>query len=282
MLIACPKCHRQYDVGSYPEGSRVRCLCGNLCQVPRPRARAVEMLHCSNCGGRLASAKKTCEYCSAEIRLADRGLGPACPECFASTLADASYCSTCGTRLQAESILRALVDRPCPRCKQPLTECEGAAVRYVECSACGGLWLDEELFERIARDRDGGIAEAVRGTLPAVGSSAREATVSYVPCPVCGELMNRRNFASCSGIVLDWCRGHGWWFDPDELARALAFLENGGMERSRVLAHERRLEELRREKRRTDAAPLPLPFPAEPFGRSRWGILEALVDLVLS
>ena len=39
MLLACPNCHRQYDVGAHEPGAKIRCLCGNVCVVARPRAR---------------------------------------------------------------------------------------------------------------------------------------------------------------------------------------------------------------------------------------------------
>jgi Zn-finger nucleic acid-binding protein len=211
MLLACPACHRQHDVGAFPEGSKVRCPCGNLCVVPKARARQIEMLHCSNCGGRLASTRTNCEFCSAEVKLGDRGLGPACPECFAATLDGAKHCSACGVRLQPELVLRALSDRPCPRCKRPLAECETKELRYIECPSCGGLWLDEALFERIARERESTLTAAIRGAprTPALSTGSFEKEVRYLSCPVCSQIMNRQNFAACSGVILDWCRGHG-------------------------------------------------------------------------
>jgi len=277
MLLACAQCHRQYDVGDYPEGSRVRCLCGHLNTVPKARARRVEMLHCSNCGGRLAAGARRCEYCSSEVALADRGLGPACPECFATTLAGARHCSGCGVRLETQGVIRALLERPCPRCKQPLSESDSGQVRYVECTHCGGLWLDEALFEKLANERDRALATAIRGTLPAPQpvTVGRE-TVRYLPCPVCGEIMNRRNFATCSGVILDWCRGHGWWFDAQELGRVLAFLEQGGLERARRIEHERRVEVLRREKER--AMPSPSLYVPPPRARN---LVDQLIDFLL-
>jgi len=278
MLLACTTCHRQYDVGSYPAGARVRCLCGTLNTVPEPRERAVEMLHCSNCGGRLESGARICAYCSAEVRLADRGLGPACPECFATTLAGARHCSSCGVRLDPQGVIRALLDRPCPRCRKALTECESDGSRYVECTTCGGLWLDEAVFERMAREKDRTLVPAIRGAVEATAPPAREQDIRYLPCPVCGELMNRRNFAGCSGVILDWCRGHGWWFDAAELERVMSFLERGGMVRSRRLEHERELNEARREKAWRDRTTIP-PFPVP--RRTRRTLLEHLVDALL-
>lgn len=277
MLLSCSECHRQYDVGAFPEGARVRCACGHLNTVPPPRARRVEMLHCSNCGGKLASTRQACEYCAAEVKLGDRGIGPACPECFCSTLADAKHCGACGVRLAPEAVLRALVDRPCPRCRKPLSECAGDDVRYVECTHCAGLWLDEEVFERLSRERERSVAAAVRGPRPAPGRAtpSRSEDVRYLPCPLCGEIMSRRNFAACSGVILDWCRGHGWWFDALELERVLAFLEQGGMERARRAEHERQKNELARASERR--VPSALPTHLE----DRWSLGARLVSFLL-
>jgi Zn-finger nucleic acid-binding protein len=277
-LLACPRCHRQYDVGAQEPGAKVRCLCGNVCVVARPRARQVEMLHCSNCGGRLAAGKLRCEYCSAEVKLADRGLGPSCPECFATTVAGAKHCGACGVRLDPEGVLRALSSRACPRCKTALSECETRSARYVECTGCAGLWLDEALFQRIAENNEAGLAPGlVKGSPPVLSAASLEPVVRYLPCPVCGEMMNRRNFADVSGVILDWCRGHGWWFDAHELERVIAFLEQGGLERARAVQHERRLAELRREKERVGRLPAPLPVPAR-RGRT---LVDQLVDVLL-
>lgn len=255
MLLACSACHRQYDVGDHPPGSKVRCLCGTLNTVSAPVPRQVEMFHCAHCGGNLAHGETRCSYCSAEVRLGTRGLGPACPRCFATTLLYAQHCSTCGVALRAEATLRPLSGRSCPRCKQGLSECENERMRYVECTSCGGLWLDEAAFERVVEERRSDTAEVLpHGSKKTGAAPARETKVAYLPCPVCGETMHRRNFGEGSGVVLDWCRGHGWWFDSEELARVLEFVESGGLERARERLDARRKYELERleRKRRED------------------------------
>lgn len=279
MLLACQTCHRQYDVGHYPPGSKVRCLCGALNEVRAPEARQLEMFHCSNCGGKLAHGEVSCSYCSAEVRLGARGLGPACPECLATTLVDAKHCSTCGVELRAEAVVRALAERSCPRCKNGLSECETADLRYVECTACGGLWLDESVFTRVVEQRDTVVADVLPQAQPATGTGPRlEAQVRYLPCPVCGETMHRRNFGNISGVILDWCRGHGWWFDAEELGRVLAFVDAGGLERAREKRHEYRKLELERLERRSSESARRL----ERIDREgqRELVAESLVDLV--
>jgi Zn-finger nucleic acid-binding protein len=55
---------------------------------------------------------------------------------------------------------------------------------------------------------------------------------AYIPCPECGKLMNHKNFSG-SGIVLDWCRDHGSWFDRNELQQIVRFIGDGGLRKAR-------------------------------------------------
>ena len=45
--------------------------------------------------------------------------------------------------------------------------------------------------------------------------------------------MNRINFARCSGVIVDVCKGHGSWFDASELREIIEFIRAGGLELSR-------------------------------------------------
>ena len=67
----------------------------------------------------------------------------------------------------------------------------------------------------------------------AAASDPTDSPVRYRPCAVCGELMNRFNFANCSGVILDSCKPHGVWFDPDELRRIVEFIRGGGLDMAR-------------------------------------------------
>lgn len=102
-----------------------------------------------------------------------------------------------------------------------------------ECEQCLGLWLDVAALEKICAEREQ--QAAVLGTAsPAPANAVRETSkVNYVPCPRCSQLMNRINFARCSGVIVDFCKGHGTWFDRDELSRIVEFIRGGGLEESR-------------------------------------------------
>ena len=124
-----------------------------------------------------------------------------------------------------------------------------------ECERCLGLWLDVPSFEKLCADREQ--QSAVLGVAsPAPQNAVREVSkVNYVPCPECSQLMNRINFARCSGVIVDVCKGHGTWFDRDELSRIVEFIRGGGLEASRTrekLALEEERQRLRQEQLTAD------------------------------
>lgn len=123
------------------------------------------------------------------------------------------------------------------------------AVTLDECRACGGLFVDKPAFERICSEREQqAVVLQSLATPRALASAPR--TDRYWPCPDCGQLMNRQNFARISGVVLDVCRDHGVWFNHGELTRLVQFIREGGLgrarERERADLHEER-ERLRHE-----------------------------------
>ncbi len=58
--------------------------------------------------------------------------------------------------------------------------------------------------------------------------------------------MSRMNFARCSGVIVDVCKGHCTWFDRDELRSILEFIKKGGLD----VAREKEKEQLELERRR--------------------------------
>jgi Zn-finger nucleic acid-binding protein len=229
------------------KGERVRCLCGDLLTVPERPVREARVLHCSACGGKLSAHATKCDYCGGEITLAEKGLGLACPECYSRLPLGAGYCSDCGLKIDPQVIRALPSSASCPRCKSNLVTKELAKGRYTECSGCGGIWLDASSFEKVIEEKDqAAVSQMVpvdrKGKPPVVPSSK----VQYVPCPICGNIMHRRNFAGCSGTVIDWCKGHGYWFDPDELESIVSFIRSGGMDKARRMEIDRAKGEIRR------------------------------------
>ena len=122
-----------------------------------------------------------------------------------------------------------------------------------ECPDCHGIWLDLAAVTRLVKERRQVSTEAVLGMGgPQAGSVASASAPPgrvYVKCPECDQVMNRTNFAKRSGIIIDSCRGHGTWFDADELPRVVEFVMNGGIEAS----HERGMQQAKDEVRRARA-----------------------------
>jgi Zn-finger nucleic acid-binding protein len=255
-LIACKVCHRQYDVTGMRLGEHLRCRCGELMMVPERPVHEAKILHCSGCGGKLRAAARKCEYCGGEVTLAEKGLGTACPRCFARLPRGARFCSHCGVQICPESMRVTPASAACPRCKGSLVLSEFPGGHYTECSSCGGIWLDMKSFDRVLEEKDSQALGPLVGR-PTSGDPSpalqEVEKVQYIPCLVCGHFMNRKNFAGCSGVIVDWCKGHGYWFDPTELERLVAFIKRGGLDKARKMEIERAKEELRRTEDRRKA-----------------------------
>ncbi len=247
MIVECPACESRYDVTGRPPGTKARCRCGQIFELPAP-AQSASALACPKCGGNVASGSSTCGFCEAAL------LVKACPRCFARIFHGAKHCDQCGAtvdvpaNVNADGTAKCLA---CPRCDASPT----MIARLVgdtlldECPGCHGVWLDAAGVDRLVRERRQTSTEAVLG----MGGPARTGVLPVVPpgrmyvkCPECETIMNRANFAKRSGIIIDTCRGHGTWFDADELPRIVEFVMNGGIE----AANEARLEQLRDEARR--------------------------------
>ncbi len=159
--------------------------------------------------------------------------------------AGSKHCQRCGA---AAAIPQAAegIDLKCPRCAAGMSQVTIGTIAVHECERCFGLWLDIAAFEKICADREQQSAVlgfALQSPVKAANDSNK---VKYVPCPICSQLMNRMNFARCSGVIVDICKQHGTWFDRDELSRIVEFISEGGLEASRV----REKEEIQEQRRR--------------------------------
>lgn len=254
MIVECPGCHLRYDMTGRPPGTKVRCRCGREYVLPSPSTSA-EALACPQCGAPAHSSETLCRYCGSALATAR------CPRCFGLLFQGAQHCSHCGAAVDVPA--RAATDeghtqRQCPRCAH---ERQADLVAHLvsetlldQCPECGGVWVDQTAFERLAEqaEKEPSVLQAM-GTLPkprgTVTAEARK--VMYLKCPDCGGLMNRKNFAHRSGIILDVCAAHGIWFDRGELPGVVQFIWDGGLEESK----RRDLEELRQEEQQLRYGP---------------------------
>ncbi len=210
----------------FVHGLRGMLSCSRACL---PTEMQAETLNCPNCGAAISSDLPHCQYCDSKLATI------ACASCFGLMFIGSRHCPHCGAA--AATVAPAqLVALKCPRCKLEMSSISLGGEAMRECENCSGLWLDVAAFERICASREqqsavlGGAAVSPSAQLHANSVSEK---VRYVPCPQCGQLMNRINFARCSGVIVDVCRGHGTWFDRDELRELVEFIRGGGLDLSR-------------------------------------------------
>lgn len=209
-----------------------------------------ETLNCPMCGAAAETDSSRCLYCSARLAAV------ACPSCFGMMFSGSRHCPRCGAQGQRTEVKTNNV-RSCPRCRAQMRAVAIGAASVRECERCGGLWVDRAAFEQICADREqqAAVLGAPLAKLEGANNSTGAGKVHYVPCPECGQLMNRTNFARCSGVVIDICKQHGTWFDRDELQRIIEFIRAGGLSASRAREIEQLAEERRRlQQEQTNAA----------------------------
>jgi Zn-finger nucleic acid-binding protein len=199
------------------------------------------MMRCPNCGGDVRESARTCGYCHAELATLR------CHRCFAMNAARSVHCSACGRELGLEPVGDADA-RSCPSCQKPLESFRGTGGDLLDCSGCGGQFVEHDLLRSLFEAREvTGLAVPRRVRRASLGL----AKVRYVPCPGCKQLMNRKNFGGESGVVVDVCSKHGTWFDDGELPQVLAFVESGGLARARARQRDREHSEDRARRARS-------------------------------
>lgn len=217
-------------------------------------------LRCPSCGASVAARASECPYCKAQLH------PTRCPWCFDWTFAESRDCGRCGSKAETAPGPATF----CPTCRKSLSTRTLGRARLSGCGGCGGVWADPQSFKAVCAERETQSAYLGDGSMIAAPKQADPlaSPVLYRPCAVCGELMNRFNFANCSGVILDSCRPHGVWFDADELKRIVEFIRGGGLD----VAREREKRALELERKRLEAAAKSAPPP--PSGRA-WDPFDA-------
>jgi Zn-finger nucleic acid-binding protein len=195
-------------------------------------------LNCPTCGAAVTGNESSCRYCGARLATV------ACPSCFGMMFAGSKHCPHCGgaaSRGPAEDVTGV----KCPDCEVPLVRVALRETVLAECARCFGIWLDTGSFNRICVEREQ--QAAVLGRAEPQEIDVKKAW-RYLPCPACGHLMHRVNFAGQSGVIIDLCKDHGVWFEREELRKIVEFIRAGGMTQAR----ETQLERLEHERRRLE------------------------------
>ena len=292
-LLNCSACDRQYDVAGMDVGDRFHCSCGEVLSASSVDIRDSAVVRCSACGGARTGQEPKCNYCQADFTVHERDLVAICPGCAVRLPRAARYCHGCGIAIDlSASKPGGPSDRGCPACADGTllrsrrlgdvgaAGTEGAAERrlgsVLECPHCAGLWIGSDAFGRLEVEAkrtatlDAGLQQSPippppKPTATNAGSAAlqsgprsKSSDRLYRECVVCGHLMNRRNYARRSGVILDVCRDHGIWFDEKELESILEWIRRGGWEREEQ-RRTREAAEAERAARRRAASVAPAP-----------------------
>jgi Zn-finger nucleic acid-binding protein len=188
----------------------------------------ITAFNCPNCGAAVAPESPSCIYCRSPIAT------QVCPSCFGSVSVGMTHCPHCGAEV-GKSEPQKTEAMHCPRCETDLASINVGKHSLQICNQCGGLWADKSAFQAICSHEEE--QEAALNFRPepleAQPTPSPRRRRAYIPCPKCGKLMNQKNFSGCSGVVLDWCRNHGSWFDKNELRQIIAFIRDGGLRKAR-------------------------------------------------
>ncbi len=229
ILLACPSCARQYDVTHMEPEDKVRCLCDEIFYVGLHKELAAQAMICSNCGGAVRNVDEACAFCEAALTEESRAQTTLCPKCFARLGDDSLHCNQCGVTIQPQA-LTPLPDKSCPRCDGELRIRMIDPTDAIECSKCGGLWLEPRVFEHACH-----VAESTPDLRyfekSDVSFDSGVEKRAYIPCLRCDQLMQRRLYRHnerATGVVVDWCRHHGVWLDHREMETIVSFIRTGG------------------------------------------------------
>jgi Zn-finger nucleic acid-binding protein len=205
----------------------------------KPVAPRITAFNCPNCGAASKPDSVLCSYCGSALSV------KICAGCFGAVSIGMKHCPHCGAEV-AEEQPSGQDSLKCPRCENPLAKILVGNHSIHGCTQCGGLWVKKDIFQDICTREES--QEAVLGySTPAPpAQDVKKVQRVYIPCPECGKLMNIKNFAGCSGVILDWCSKHGSWFDRQELHRIVTFIRGGGMRKARA----REQSQLQEEKER--------------------------------
>lgn len=186
-----------------------------------------------------------------------------CTNCSAPLPQNAITCVYCGSRNDTDlkgvhyyTTHESESERICPRCAIGLKTINlniNGTFLIERCDDCLGLFFDPNELEALLEATVANVFTINKSQLDAVKpTTACDTGAYYIKCPICSKIMNRVNFGSSSGVIVDRCKDHGIWLDGGELRHLFEWMKAGGkLLQQQKEDEQRRIEtrELEREKR---------------------------------
>ncbi len=199
-------------------------------------------MDCTNCGAPLPAKSNICPYCK--------------------TVADTDL-----RTLRRRTTKRGESTRLCPRCQinlKLITINLSQPVEIDRCEECMGIFFDTGELEDLVDASVKQVGEVDYQRLTRFMQEERKVetqVVKYIKCPVCSELMHRKNYGWGSGVIIDTCAVHGIWLDGGELEQILKWTHAGGAVHAEKKARERkRFDEANRKARQNSHTPYQGPY----------------------
>ena len=169
----------------------------------------------------------------------------------------ARFCAECGKAMTERPEAPEVADETCPRCAVAMRRRKVGTHRTLECPMCCGLFVDATDLESMIGEQEKRVAASagVPGERPR-RSVLEAGDVTYLKCPVCSGVMNRVNYGRISGVIIDYCRLHGYWLDEGELEKIAGWVASGGL----IQQRQREIDELKSRKDAMSGAALTTPM----------------------
>lgn len=180
------------------------------------------MANCCNCSAPLPPNSIQCDYCGSRNDIDLKGV---------------HY----NTTHETES------ERICPRCNIRLKTIDlkiDGRFLIERCDECLGLFFDPGELEALLEATVSNVFTINRSRLDNINTTMKADGygVSYIKCPICSKMMNRVNFGTKSGVIVDRCKDHGVWLDGGELRHLFEWMKAGGK-----LLQQERQEQLKKD-----------------------------------
>jgi len=185
-----------------------------------------------------------------------------CSNCSAPLPPNSIKCDYCGSRNDTDlkgvhyyTTHEIESERVCPRCNIRLRTIDlkiDGKFLIERCDECLGLFFDPGELEAVLEATVTNVFAVNETRLDNINKAMRanDYGVTYIKCPVCTKIMNRVNFGTKSGVIVDRCREHGVWLDGGELRHLFEWMKAGGKLLDQERREQQKEEEAQEEEKR--------------------------------